>query len=59
MEERGVSSILVVKDGKLAGVVTRRDAALIENPNQLVSNVLSLNPRNDGKLVLNRILYRS
>jgi len=41
MEERGVSSILVVKDGKLAGVVTRRDAALIENPNQLVSNIMT------------------
>jgi CBS-domain-containing membrane protein len=39
MEEAGVSSILVVQEGKLMGVVTRRDVALIDDPNEPVSKV--------------------
>lgn len=39
MDEHGVSSILVVEKGKLAGVVTRRDVALIEDPREPVSKV--------------------
>ena len=45
MEEAGVSSILVVQEGKLMGVVTRRDVALIDDPNEPVSKVDRLHHR--------------
>ncbi|ELR17813.1 inosine5'-monophosphate dehydrogenase [Acanthamoeba castellanii str. Neff] len=41
MEEAGVSSILVVQEGKLMGVVTRRDVALIDDPNEPVSKIMT------------------
>lgn len=41
MEEAGVSSILVVQGDKLVGVVTRRDVALIEDPNEPVAKIMT------------------
>ncbi|HXG73919.1 MAG TPA: IMP dehydrogenase [Candidatus Nitrosotenuis sp.] len=41
MHEKGVSGLLVVKDSKLAGILTGRDVTFESDPNRLVKDVMT------------------